>query len=65
MAQRGAQVVAARSLLVRERGAQYSQYYGTPGYRHLRGAVGGYRYLPTRYLPDGRAVVTIQRGWGN
>jgi len=61
MAERGAQVVAARNLMAQE---QMGHYHATPGYRHLSGTIGGYRYSPTRYLPDGRAIVAVQREWG-
>ena len=60
MAERGAQVVAARNLLVRESGAPQ---YVTSSYRHVSGVVSGHRYLRARYLADGGAVVVVQRPW--
>jgi hypothetical protein len=58
MAERGAQVVASRNLLVRESG---TRCYVTPPYQHLSGVVSGHQYLPATHLPDGRAVVIVQK----
>jgi hypothetical protein len=62
MAERGAQVVAARNLLARQQGGRR---HVAPGYRHIRGVVRGYYYSPAKYLPDGRAVVIVRQrpGW--
>jgi hypothetical protein len=61
MAERGAQVVAARNLLAQPFGARQR---ATPGYRHVTGVVAGHRYSPATYLPDGRAEVVVRRQWG-
>lgn len=58
MAERGAQVVAARNLLARSAGQARGP---VTGYRRVTGTVSGHCYGPARYLPDGRAVVSVRR----
>jgi hypothetical protein len=58
MAERGAQVVAARNLMAREWGARR---YIQPGYQHFSGVVNGHYYLPATHLPNGRAIVVVQK----
>lgn len=60
MAQRGAQVVASRNLLLQDPSARQ---YVASGYRQVSGVARSHHYGPIRYLPDGRAVVTARRHW--
>ena len=58
MAERAAQVVACRNLLVKlQREAGVGP--GEGGSAIIRGTIAGHHYLPTRFLADGTAVVTV------
>lgn len=60
LAERGAQVVAGRNLLVREAGAGR---YVARGRFQVYGVIRGHRYSPPRHWADGRSVVEVRRGW--
>lgn len=60
MAERAAQVVAARNLVAKLQGLSGgSEPPGPPG-EVVGGRLAGHRYLPTRYLDDGTAMVTAE-----
>lgn len=59
MAERGAQVVAARNLAARERGLSVPGE-GRSSYDTFSGSIRGHRYSPAIHHPDGTAEVTAE-----